>query len=238
MFKLKSKFIIAVMVIFGITIFMSCEKNTTESDVIVAKPEASKPIDGFTVTFNPQGSFTTNDAVFVRNNSLISKALSKLNSDLDNFKSTKTTSFTINQDGRIISENEYYNNRLFAEVLINEGNLQYFDQEFTVTYDNNGFKNISNEEYFLQNPLLKQSFIDAGEGYKGKVPANKEISIHFSGNRFFVNGKEVPLFSSFKSANGEKYDYFKDCVGYYWWAIGFNIPMCGIAVLVEFYIID
>lgn len=231
MLKLKRKLIFAAII--GITAFMSCEKNNNDLSEIESLEVVH--VDNFTVTFNHDGDFVTNDDEFVKSNPLIYNALSQINANFISLKSTGNISFTINHEGKIISEDACYNGRRFAEVLINEGGLNYFDQDFTVFYDNSGFKSISNEDIFLQHPELKQGFIDAGEYYKGNVPDNKEISIFFKGNKFFVNGKEFPLFSNLKSTKGEKYEYFKDCVGYWWMMIGINIPACGVAVIIEFW---
>jgi len=148
-------------------------------------------------------------------------------------KSNGSTSFTISQDGRIISEDEYYNDKLFVEVLINEGSLNYFDKDFTVVFDKNGYKNISSEEIYLLYPQLKQNFIDAGADFIDNIPNNEEISILFFGNKFFVNGNEFPLFHNLKSINGKYYDEFRDCVGYWWFLPGVNVVTCGSVSIVR-----
>jgi len=193
-------------------------------------------VENFTVVFSDRGIYTNNDE-FMRSNPLLEKALFTLNSFKEGPKSTENTSFTITENGFVVSENEYYNERRFVEVLLNDGDLNYLDQDATIVYNKNGYKSISNEEIFINNPELREYFINVGEAFMGNIPEGKEVSMGFNENKFFVNGEELPLFGQDNYPQGIKYDYFRDCVGYYWWAPVINIALCAIAVVIEFYIL-
>nr|WP_321453078.1 hypothetical protein [uncultured Carboxylicivirga sp.] len=105
--------------------------------------------------------------------------------------------------------------------------MNYFDKDFTVIFDNNGYKTISDEDVYTLYPFLIEDFISAGESFKDSIPKGSELSILFRDNKFFVNGEEFPLFSSLKSTNGHYYEEFKDCVGYWWFLPGVNVVTCG-----------
>lgn len=228
---LKFRLFFAVIILFGVTAFMSCEKKDIDEHSDLQNSEITKRelVENFSVTFKTNGKFLTNDDKFIKGNHRIEKALSILSSSILKKKSLGDVLFTISQEGRIITTDKCYNDKLFVDVLINEGKLKYFDQDFTVVFDNTGYKSISNEEIYLTYPQLKQYFSDAGEGFINQLPNNEKISIFFSGNKFFVNGKEFPLFSHLKGAH---YDSFRACVGFYWFTPGLNVVFCGVGELI------
>ena len=172
--------------------------------------------------------FINNDEALCKSSERINDKLIIINDRIVKTKSSGSTSFEINEDGRIVSVDNYYNNRLFIEVLINEAGLSYFDQDFTVIFDNNGYKETINNEIYVKYPQLEQDFIAAGEDFIGTLD-NKEVAISFKGNKFYVNDIEFPLFAQTK---GYYYEEFKSCVGYWWFLPGVNIVTCGAGAII------
>lgn len=198
--------------------------------MIVAKPEASKPIDDFTVIFNNK-NIVTNDESFIKSHPEIANALSEMNSCHAKSAMSVITSLTVNEEGVVISNNEYYNGKLFVELLINDGGMSYFDDDFTVVFDKNGYKSISNEDVFLKYTNLQNDLVELGNGFINKIPDNEEVTLSFIGNKFYLNGNEFYLFTNLKSC-ADRYEEFKDCVGEYWWLPGVNVVACGVGALI------
>jgi len=237
MFKYKSKLMVSVMLIFVITVFMSCEKTIYESDVTIPNIEKSKPIDDFTVIFK-NGKIVSNDEGFINSNPRIANALFAINTCRYRSTTSETDSLTINQDGVVISNNEYYNGKLFVELLINDGGMSYFDQNFTAVFNKNGYKSISNQDVYLKYPNLKDDLIELGYGIVNKIHNNEEVALSFVGNKFYLNGNEINIFTELRSTRAndkDRYQEFKDCVGHYWYLPLVNVVACGVEVVIADY---
>lgn len=219
----------ATVVLSGV-LYTSCKKNELTNDIQVNQPVNLKPIDNFSVNFDKTGEFSTNDKDFINNNHRINTALKILATSISKKKTSENTSFTIDNEGIINSNDPNYDGRFFAEVLSNEGGMSYYDKDFMVIFDKTGFKSISDENVFSLYPNLHQDLIEAGESYKEKLTENQTLTFTFSGNKFFVNGEEIPLFNSSKTGT---YEEFKECVGYWWFFPGFNVIVCGVGELMQ-----
>lgn len=221
------KVLAVATVLVSVLFFTSCEKNEVN---IQNSEENLKPIENFSVKFiAASGNFSTNDNNFIENNDRIRNALSNLNINIRNNKSLGDVEFTISDDGKIISKSEDYDGRFFVEVLMNEGGLTYYNQDFSVTFDSNGFNNISNTNLFSIYPNLEQDLIDAGESYKEEIATGEILTLTFKGSKFYRNGEEIPLFSYQKDPTWQE---FRDCVGWYWWSPGLNVVFCGVGELI------
>ena len=223
MLKLKSKLIVAVMLMLGITAFMSCEKEgVVESENL----EVKIPVDNFKINFNSDGTFTSNDAIFIESYPQMKIAFENISKSIKKKKSSGNTSFTIGSDGIIISNDPYYNGKSINDILFKEGVFTYFKEDLEIFFNSDGFLKVSNPAIFEQFPFLVDYLNMEGEKLKTKIPENETVilSITKTGD-IFVNNSSI--FSNNKEYDCD-YDDFKACVGDWWFVPGVNVIACGI----------
>jgi len=221
-----------------IGIFSSCTKI---SDPDVEKyQEVIPPVGIFTITFSPNGTFLTNNEAFLESYPQMKKAFTTLSGNLCKKKDFSNTTFSINPDGTILSDNPEYNGKDIVAVLISEGQFSYFKNDLVITFDKDGYKKISNEEIYQMFPQLKERFVNMGNNLKSKVPEGKKLEVTYKNDgSVLLNGVNAD-FSKLGSSGLSKaatkvpctYEDFKDCVGYWWFLPGVNVIMCGIVCII------
>ncbi|MDD2564889.1 MAG: hypothetical protein PHU27_11805 [Salinivirgaceae bacterium] len=187
------------------------------------------PIQKFSIVFDLQGGFKSNDASFLTNYPQMEKAITSIASNIHCSKSLEEVLFVVNDDGIVESNDLDYDGRYFIEILVNEADFSYFDKDLSISFDRNGYRGVSDESVFTQYPGLVESFIEGLHDYKTKIPQNETFTITFATNgSILVNDMQFPLFEQNKV---DRYKEFKDCVGHYWWSPGFNVVFCGVGEL-------
>lgn len=230
----------------GMMVLFSCTKEEALQTSNVKNVESN---NNDILRVSPDGSFSFNNK-HILSNDYIYQAFNKISNNLSRELISPNSKelpedliIEIDPKGKIISnKNEVVPSGMWADdFLVEYGDVELTSSELEIKFFQNGSFEVSGLNNELSIKQEVQSKLEVGsENVSPKLSQGEVLTLKInqygvveSSNELIVPSGDIKNISPIGANEAWDWDYFKDCVGEYWWAPVVNVALCAVACAIE-----